>query len=144
MIKASEALIAWNKADDQLDGRGPPGSIAVGRLLNKDEPNWTQPYMYSGGAAMTSRRMMSGAEQQFRVMRDWYELVYGFGLDPYVVHTAFLEIEEYQQIIKKMGMGPDKGEDGHDPEVGYGRAIDRPAPPIEVKRIGNSLHVWPL
>ncbi|MBX5001874.1 hypothetical protein HJB72_28540 [Rhizobium lentis] len=144
MIKAKDAMIAWNGADSRLaDPSSPPGSVAVGPLINAHESDWTRGYLYSGGAAHTNRRTMTGAEQRFQVMRDWYELVYGYGLHPFVVHTAFLRIDEYQEIIKEMGMGPDRGELGHDPEVGYGRAGDFPVPEIDINHIGQSVHVWP-
>lgn len=144
MIKAREAIIAWNAADGGLSGDAPPGAIAIGPLLREGEGDWTGPYRLSGGAANTNRRKMTGVEQQFHVMRDWYELVYGYGLHPFVVHTAFLQIEEYQMITKEMGMGPDKGEIGHDPSVGYGRAVNYPVPEVETRHIGQSLHVWPV
>ncbi|NTJ63555.1 hypothetical protein G6M50_37995 [Agrobacterium rhizogenes] len=143
MIKAKDAMIAWNGADGRLSGPAPAGAVAVGPLLQKNEVDWTHGYRLTGGAAHTDRRGVSGTGQKFHVMLDWYELVYGYGLHPFVVHTAFLVIEEYQEITKEMGMGPAKGEAGHDPEVGYGRAVDYPVPEIEIVRIGKSVHVWP-
>ena len=143
MIKAKDAIIAWNGADGEMSAKPPAGAIAIGPLLQKDEGDWASGYQLTGGAANTDRRDMSDADQKFHVMRDWYELVYGYGLHPFVVHTAFLQIQEYQEITKEMGMGPAKGEPGHDPEVGYGRAVDYPVPEIEIGRIGKSMHVWP-
>lgn len=139
-MKASETIIAWNNGAYSREGLAPPGSLSVGPLRKAD---WTAHYIYSGGAAHVARRDMEGFEQRFHVMRDYYELVYGFGLDPFVVHTAFLHIDEYQEIIKEMGLGPDKGEHGHDPHVGFGRAGDFKKPDIEVKRVGETVHVWP-
>ncbi|WP_025593156.1 hypothetical protein [Agrobacterium tumefaciens] len=144
MIKANELLIAWNDAEHSPQGKARAGSIAVGPLLRRDEPDWTKGYFYTGGAADTARRKLKGVAQHFHIMRDWYELVYGYDLHPFVVHTAFLHIDEYQEIIKDMGMGPDKGEFGHDPNFGYGRTVQSPVPAVEVKRIGLSVHVWPV
>jgi hypothetical protein len=146
MIKANNVLVAWNGADDadQALIRGAPaGAVAVGPLLHDGEADWTAGYMCTGGAAEVDRRKMNGMPLRFYVMRDWYELVYGYGLHPFVVHTAFLHIEEYQKIIKEMGMGPGRGEFGHDPDVGYGRSVSYPVPEIEIRRIGQSVHVWP-
>lgn len=144
-MKANNVLIAWNGNDAEYYSRqdAPPGSVAVGPLLRSGDADWTHAYMMTGGAAEMDRRQMSGVTQRFHVMRDWYELVYGYGLHPFVVHTAFLHIEEYQDIIKEMGMGPGKGEFGHDPEVGYGRSVSYAIPEIEVNRYGDSVHVWP-
>ncbi len=142
-MKASETIIAWNSGAYSREGLAPPGSLSVGPLRSEGKADWTVHYMYSGGAAHMSRRSMDGLEQRFHVMRDYYELVYGFGLDPFVVHTAFLHIDEYQEIIKEMGLGPDKGEHGHDPNVGYGRAGDFKKPEIEVQMVGETVHVWP-
>ena len=76
-------------------------------------------------------------------MRDWYMLVYSYGIDPYLAHLAFLLIDEYQTIIKNMGFGPAKGELGHDPDVGYGRAIVAPKPSVNIVRQGRVTHFWP-
>lgn len=142
MINAKNTLIAWNSVDEGGEGV-PAGAVAIGPLLNDEESDWTDGYCFTGGAAEVARRGMTSEEQLFYVMRDWYELVYGYGLHPFIVHTAFLQIEEYQIIIKDMGMGPDKGELGHDPYVGYGRSVAYPVPEIDVRRIGRSVHVYP-
>jgi hypothetical protein len=87
---------------------------------------------------------MFGLPQQHQVMLDFYQLVYSYGLHPYVVHRAFLHIDEYQAVIKRMGCGPAKGELGHDPNISYGRVADFPVPEISERRIGPSFHVWPV
>jgi hypothetical protein len=64
-------------------------------------------------------------------------------LHPYIVHRAFLVIDEFQEIIKENGYGPAKGELGHDPCVGYGRSTLEPLPLVQVAYLGRSIHVWP-
>lgn len=44
--------------------------------------------------------------------------------------------------MKEMGMGPAKGEFGHDPEVPHGRSVAYPIPKLTIKRVGQSIHVW--
>jgi hypothetical protein len=77
-------------------------------------------------------------------MLDWYQLVYVYGVHPYAAHRAFLEIAEYQDIIKAMGCGPDKDEPGHDPNVGYGRVCRYPVPELNIFTRYGALHVRPV
>ncbi len=77
-MNAAETLIAWNCADPhfRLRRAAPPGSIAIGPLQDPGEPDWTEPYANTGGAAYVHRRKLRGLPQQFLVMRDYYALVY--------------------------------------------------------------------
>ncbi len=143
-MKAADTLIAWNGADHR--GRAdlpPPGSVAVGPLLQHGDRDWARGYDYTGGAAYTFRRKLFGAPQQQQVMTDWYQLVYSYGVHPYTAHRAFLLISEYETVIKRYGMGPDRGEPGHDPEVCFGRAHIYPVPVLQVGCLGGSSHFWP-
>ena len=137
-MKASEAVIAWNGSTTHRD-EGQAGSIAVGPLLFDGDTDWTRPYFYTGGSAEVYRRNLPEKDQQFAVLRDFYALVFTYGLHPYLVHRALLHIDEYQDIIKAMGAGPDKDELGHDPDVGYAR-LDYPVPAVEEQRVERSFH----
>ena len=143
MIKARDAMIAWNKSEAGEYVKTPSGAVAVGPLLQPEEADWAAAYEYTGGATNTYRRELTDIEQKLHVLRDWYELVYGFGVHPYVAHRAFLIIEEYQDIIKAMNMGPAEDEPGHDPNVGFGRSSESPVPAISINNIGLSVHIWP-
>ena len=69
---------------------------------------------------------------------------YVYGIDPYLAHQAFLLTDEYQTIIKNMGAGPDKGEPGHDPDVGYGSVVRGTWPRVNIVRgAGGATHFWP-
>src|SRR5262245_15600200 len=114
LIKAADALIAWNGIDDVGRQDSPPGAIAIGPLLEEDEGDWAGCYENTGGAAHVFRRDMRDMEQKLAVMSDWYMLVYGYGINPYLAHRAFLLIDEYQAVIKQIGLGPDRSELGHD------------------------------
>jgi hypothetical protein len=147
-MKAKNTLIAWNSINpldewEHQARRAPPGSIAVGPLLEPGEQDWCRPYSSTGGAAFTSRQKLFGTPQQLEVLKDWYRLVYSYGIHPYIAHRAFLMIDEYQTAIKNMGCGPAKDEPGHDPDVGYGRCVLYPLPNIQIQQIGRSTHFWP-
>jgi len=70
-MKAKDTLIAWNSIKE-AGHRAPPGSIAVGPLLQREEPDWSQPYSSTGGAAYSFRQKLFGASQQLEVLKDWY------------------------------------------------------------------------
>lgn len=141
-MKAANALIAWTSAGDQ-QGSVPPGSVAIGPYPEEGEGDWTDGYPYTWRAAEVAGPSHSRAKQEHEVLRDFYRLVYLYGVHPYVAHRAMLHIDEYQDITKEMGAGPDKGELGHDPNVGYGRSTRYPVPKVVERRIGASVHVWP-
>lgn len=141
-MKAAEALIAWNSVED-ADGKMPPGSVAIGPLLRDNEGDWTDGFTNTGGAAEMHRRTLTRQDQELAVLKDFYLLVYSYGLAPYVVHRAFLHIDEFQTVIKSMGAGPSRGEHGHDPEVSYGRSSQSPVPKVTEMRIGRSVRISP-
>jgi hypothetical protein len=146
IIKAANALIAWNGASDGCERSpraSPCGAVAVGPLLSDGDPDWTSLYECTGGAAWARRHGLADAEQRYQVMLDWYQLVYAYGVHPYAAHRAFLAIAEYEEIIKAMGCGPDKDEPRHDPNVGYGRVCLYPIPELDIFTRYGALHVWP-
>jgi hypothetical protein len=146
LIKAAEALIAWNGANDGCERPpqdAPWGAVAVGPLPSDADPDWTSLYESTGGAVWAGRQGLTDAEQRHQVMLDWYQIVYVYGVHPYAAHRAFLAIAEYQDIIKEIGCGPDKEEQGHDPNVGYGRVCLYPVPELNIFTRYGALHVWP-
>jgi hypothetical protein len=64
MLKASEALIAWepHEAHD-LRHPVPIGAVAVGPLLGEQDSDWMCGYSCTGGAAYTARRKLFGLPQ---------------------------------------------------------------------------------
>jgi hypothetical protein len=144
LIKTSNAVIAWTGLHKRPSVRktAPAGSVAVGRF--QDHAQWSEVYESSGGAALTRRRNLRGIAERFEIMFDWYHLVYVYCIDLYVAHRAFLEIDEYQTIIKERDCGPDKDEPGYDPDIGHRRLGASFKPELKVFRgAGGSLHVWP-
>lgn len=95
-MKAAQALIAWTPNRDYENDNPTKGKVRVGHLLEKDDPDWTHGYSMTGGAAYTKRREMSGWQQTALVLLDYQRLVHEYGLDPAVVHQAFLNIDEYK------------------------------------------------
>jgi hypothetical protein len=141
-MKAAETLIAWNDAEpNQPDGCGPPGSIGIGPLLIPGEDDWTRRYGNTSGAAEYKRRDQSGVVLERELMSDWYMLVYSYGLHPYLVHRAFLLIDEFQAIIKHRDLGPASDEPGHDPNGGgCGRTVHWPLPKLLITETGRATH----
>lgn len=96
-MKAHEALIAWTPADEVNEPTA--GQVKVGNLLVDESKDWTKPYTHTGGAAYSSRRELRGAESIMCVFIDFHSLVVGDGLDPNIVHDAFLVIDEFAERI---------------------------------------------
>lgn len=147
-MKAAKTLIAWTPARVEPISSprlraAPPGSVGISPLLRWTDSDWTSAYYCTGGAAEVHRRKLFGRAQQFEVMMEWYALVYGYGLSPYVVHRAFLLIDEYQSAPKARGWGPARDEPGHDPNIGHGRAISVPPPEIDIHYGDGATHFWP-
>jgi hypothetical protein len=129
MISARRAIIAWNS--EKPSRLAPEGAVGIGPYFGRGEPDWTEPYDCTGGAAYVFRRELSGVEQDFHVMRDFHMLVCRYGVDPRVVHRAFLEIEEFRAIMSAMG------DDAMDP----GRETTMPS--LRVFEGRGAVHVWP-
>lgn len=137
-MKASEAIIAWNGLED-FRHEGHPATIGIGPLLFDGDSDWTRPYLYTAGAAEAKRRHLNGVDQQFAVLKDFHTLVYLYGLDPYLVHRAFLHIDEYQDIMRSEGAGPAEDEHGHTPDGGHGRK-NYDVPSVEEHQVERSHH----
>jgi hypothetical protein len=131
MISARRAIIAWNS--DKRSRLAPLGAVGIGPYFGRGEPDWTEPYDCTGGAAYVFRRELSGVEQDFHIMRDFHMLVCCYGLDPHLVHRAFLEIEEFRAILSSTADDADTVDFGL--ETG-GRKLR------VFERLG-AVHVWP-
>jgi hypothetical protein len=99
-LRASEALIAWTPPD--CEDSITCGMVGVGPLIKDGERDWTRPYVCTGGAAW-------GHVQHFETLLDIVTHLFGEfgkltvheGMDPKVVHRAFLSIKEYADTVKK-------------------------------------------
>jgi hypothetical protein len=125
-MKASEAIIAWNGFED-FRSEGRPGAIAVGPLLFDGDSDWTRPYLFTAGAAEVYRRSLPDKDQHFAVLKDFYSLVQVYGLHPYLVHRAFMHIDEYRDLAAEMGVAEE-----------HTYAV----PSVEEDRIERSFHFW--
>ena len=141
-MQAAVTLIAWNSRSD-TEEKAPAGSLAVGPLLQANEGDWIDWYTSTGGAAYAGRQNLTECDQVMAVLQDFYRLVYLEGLDPYIVHRAFLHIDEYQEFLRDMEAGPAPGELGHDPQLPFGRSDNYALPEVNERRIGRSIHIWP-
>lgn len=142
-LPASRALIAWDRLRDDPGNDCAAHAVAVGHLLRGEMPDWTDGYDCTAGAANVVRRDMTGDRQRVEVMLDWYMLVYTYGVDPRVAHRAFLNIAEFQEMIKERGIGPDKNEPGYDPDVGFGRMTRSDTDTPTTRKFWHSEHVFP-
>jgi hypothetical protein len=128
LLKASDAVIAWTGPKANA-GRAPRGSVGIGPF--SEHGLWVSDYASSGGAVYARRRKLTGAWQRFEVMLDWYRISFVFGVDPAIVHRAFLEIQEYQALIDERDCDADE-------------FSARPKSPMDVFRgAAGSLHIWP-
>jgi hypothetical protein len=96
-MKASEALIAWTPS--QFKDSPTRGRVQIGTLLRASDPDWTGPFVYTGGAAEVGRRDLIGDRSALKTFIDFATMVVRDGIDPQVAHVAFLSIDEYAQHI---------------------------------------------
>ena len=96
-MKAHEALIAFSPpfADTPTAGQ-----MKVGRLLHDYDPDWTRPFLCTGGAAWVYRRNLRGQESLYCLICEMEDLVKFWKMDPRVVHHACLSIAEYKAAKK--------------------------------------------
>ena len=95
-MKACEAVIAYtpgSMTDDPYCGQ-----VEVGPILYKGSRDWTAPYACTAGAAYVDRQKVKGKDATLAVLTDFYMLVMHQGIDPKIIHDAFLEIDEYVEI----------------------------------------------
>lgn len=99
-MKASEALIAWTPANrkDPI-WAGTVGTISIGPLIGENEPDWAEPYSYTGGAAFMHVRDLKGAEAVAQVFIAFNEVVVRDGIPVQAAHEAFLNIDEYASAL---------------------------------------------
>lgn len=98
-MKYADALIAWTPGDDNclLPGQEHTrGTVKVGRLLKTGQPDWTDPYAFTGGAAYTHVRDARGDTALACLFIEFQTIVVRDKIDPAVAHKAFWQIEEYR------------------------------------------------
>ena len=88
-MKACETLFAWN----------PGGTVRVGPLIPANHADWTDPYVYTAGAAYTDVRKLSGTEATAKLLVDFVCMVVRDGVDPLQAHTEFMNIAEYRAAM---------------------------------------------
>jgi len=96
---AKDALIAWTAPDAADVYASTRGQVRVGPLISDDGYDWAINYACTGGAAYVEQRSYDEMEQVAQVFIDFQTLVVSYGLDPKVVHQAFLNIDEYAERI---------------------------------------------
>ena len=93
-MKATEALIAWTSAYSKNSTKG---KIEVRPLILGTRQDWTEPFLYKGGAKYSDWRKLKGWEAVAKTFIEFNAIVVRDGLSPEVVHEAFLAIDEYAE-----------------------------------------------
>jgi hypothetical protein len=96
-MKARDALIAWTPATSENSPTA--GRVKVGRLLERNDPDWTKPYERTGGAAYAATRRLDGDASALALFIDFHTLVVRDDIEPAIAHEAFLVIDEYREFI---------------------------------------------
>jgi hypothetical protein len=94
-MKWRDAMILWNPAE-RCHGRPDlePGIVRVIR-----HPGDDRCFALSTGACNAWHGRLRGNVALVKLLAEFHTLVVRDGLDPQVVHDAFLEIDEYRTVI---------------------------------------------
>ena len=77
------------------------GQVRVG--VYPDRVGWTRPFASCFGACDLSFAEASDSERIIQMFVAFHAMVVRDGIDPQVVHTALLEIDEYRAIVDGIG-----------------------------------------
>ncbi len=94
-MKLAEIMYAWTPAT--WESSPTAGRVRVG--VHPDRVGWTRPFASCLGACDLSFAEASDSERIIQMFVAFHAMVVRDGLDPQVVHTAFLEIDEYRAIV---------------------------------------------
>ena len=109
-MKARDALIAWTPPSHKESPTA--GQVRVGALIDRaSAKDWAAVYDCTGGAAHMERRTLDDTTSTLMVFVDFHTLVVGDGMDPKVVHEAFLAIDEFAEHISPDIQGARHSED---------------------------------
>ena len=95
-MKLAEIMYAWTPATWESTTAG---QVRVG--VHPDRVGWTRPFASCLGACDLSFAEASDSERIIQMFVAFHAMVVRDGIDPQVVHTAFLEIDEYRAIVDR-------------------------------------------
>ena len=95
-MKLAEIMYAWTPATWESPTAG---QVRVG--VHPDRVGWTRPFASCLGACDLSFVEASDSERIIQMFVAFHAMVVRDGIDPQVVHTAFLEIDEYRAIVDR-------------------------------------------
>ncbi|MBH0239473.1 hypothetical protein [Methylobrevis albus] len=98
-MKAKETIIAWTPNTEHYNSYATKGLVKVGPLIADGMPDWTSGYRMTGGAAYINIRSIEGWQAKAMVLTEFVTIVVRDLVDPAVAHRAFIEIDEYAEII---------------------------------------------
>ena len=99
-MKYRDCMIAWTPDDvarRKYDAMA--GCVEVGP--HPDLTGWSQKYECTTGGCYADVRDSTPDRQVIFMLADFQKLIVGYGLDPMRVHEAFLQIDEYRDVIKR-------------------------------------------
>ncbi len=82
-----DVMIAWN----------PNGDAKVGQ--HPDTVGWTKQFQMTAGACYSNWRTFTEDQRQKILFVEFHAMVVRDGVDPQVAHRAFMEIQEYRELI---------------------------------------------
>ena len=99
-MKYRDCMIAWTPDDAarrKYDTTA--GCVKVGP--HPDTTGWSHQYECTTGSCYTEVKESTPNNQIIFMLTDFQKLIVGYGLDPMRVHEAFLQIDEYRDVIKR-------------------------------------------
>ena len=99
-MKYRECMIAWTPGDAarrKYDSTA--GCVEVGP--RPDLTGWSRKYECTTGSYYTEVQGSTPDKQIIFMLTDFQKLIIGYGLDPMQVHEAFMQIDDYRDVIKR-------------------------------------------
>jgi hypothetical protein len=98
-------MVGWNPVMyGQDQDRYPPGAIEVGP--HPDRTRWSQKNIATAGCCYSRWTELKTNQQKIdELIRGFFNLVLGDGLDPKAVHREFSKIEGYLDYEGNIGLG---------------------------------------
>ena len=102
-MRFRDCLVVWTPA--RSTEWATAGKVKVGP--HPDLNRWSKEYRMSAGAAFLDRKTMPHWQLVAMMFTDFHTIVVRDGIDAQVAHQAFLEIDEYREIISPDISGAD-------------------------------------
>lgn len=112
-MRMNLARIAWTPRMPRFESEPTYGQVVVAELA----PGWCGSHPYTGGACMADWTEATGWRAAAMLFGAFNSMVVRDGIDPRVVHDAFLAIDEYRWLIPRDTPGAEDIPEGWSPET---------------------------